>query len=104
MINQEVSKGTTYCPELKTYIFGENGNTLDPLYSKNLIDTVWECLYEKPEHRPTAFELKKMASEAIMGLTTDDDGSYDSGDVSLWRSSYFSSPLVPRLILHAGWN
>lgn len=60
-INGEESKGTTYGIDLQSYTLPDTV----PQYSEKLIHTIWECLYEKPEHRPTAFELKERVVAAF---------------------------------------
>lgn len=52
-INGAPSKGLTYAYDLLQY----------NRYSDQLVHTVWECLYEKPAHRPENIDLKRRAVE-----------------------------------------
>lgn len=67
----EPSKGVTYGQDLETYIRAAD-DAPDSTYSVTLIHTVLEMLYEKPENRPSLFELKERAVK-IIALFDEDD-------------------------------
>lgn len=60
-INGSPPKGITYGTKLQA----QN-------YSPVLKDLIHECLYEKPEHRPTLLQLKTKISNAISEIVTRD--------------------------------
>ncbi|CAG8957863.1 hypothetical protein HYFRA_00000203 [Hymenoscyphus fraxineus] len=56
LINGKPAKGPTYGKNLPAY---------DGLYSSELRDLMYECMYENPAHRPSIWEVKKRISEGL---------------------------------------
>jgi len=59
-LNGSAALGITYGVNLQTY-----GVDQGQKCSQTLIDLIYECLYEKPEHRPSLVALKIRVLEAI---------------------------------------
>lgn len=75
-IMRKPAKGATYAHDLGAYIASDDDAVVDPdtghKYSKTLIDTCWELLYEVPAHRPSLLELRQRIATACAEFTADD--------------------------------
>ena len=59
-LNNNPAQGLTYGAKLQTY-----GAAQGQKYSQSLIDLIYECLYEKPDHRPSLIALKTRVLKAM---------------------------------------
>ncbi|PMD38033.1 kinase-like protein [Hyaloscypha variabilis F] len=62
-LNGDAPQGLTYGVNLQMY--GVNSGPPYERYSQDLIETIYECLYEQPAHRPTLIDLKTRILEGI---------------------------------------
>ena len=76
-----VSKGYTYCKKLSHYT----------KYSAELKDTIWECLYEVPDHRPTLERLKEVVGRNIISCL--ENLATNGEEEETWES--LLNPAVP---------
>lgn len=65
-INGELPKGHTFCENLSAY---------NKMYSRELRHLIFECLYEKPEHRPSLYKVKNRITVGLIH-------AYDAAKVS----------------------
>lgn len=65
-INGQLAKGHTYCENLSAY---------HEMYSEELRDLIFECLYDRPEHRPSLYKVKKRIAVGMIH-------AYDAAKVS----------------------
>lgn len=59
-LNGAPARGIAYGINLQTFSINQGQN-----YSQEIIELIYECLYEKPVHRPTLVELKTRVRNGI---------------------------------------